>query len=110
MLAVLCSSSISSESVEAAFPLTASSATGPLTAEVGDLCDEVLTMAGRYIDEGFVAGGGMERLARTLPPIVPASANLLFRLATVEPGELDNSVCEENRPRAPAESPVIEVS
>ena len=37
--------------------------------------------AGLYIEEGFVAGGGIEMLALPiLPPIVPTSANRLFRL------------------------------
>lgn len=41
-------------------------------------------VAGRYIKEGFVAGGGIERLARPMfAPEVPGSANLLFLFVTV---------------------------
>ena len=41
-------------------------------------------LAGLYIEEGFVRGGGIEMLALPiLPPTVPTSANRLFRLGGV---------------------------
>ena len=56
-------------------------------------------LAGLYIEEGFVAGGGIEMLALPiLPPIVPTSANRLLRLGTTALLGLERSECEGTRP------------
>lgn len=56
-------------------------------------------LAGLYIDEGFVAGGGIEMLALPiLPPTVPTSANRLFRLGTAALLGAERSECEGTRP------------
>lgn len=50
-----------------------------------DFCNAVgrRILEGLYIEEGFVAGGGIDMLALPmLPPIVPTSANRLFLLGT----------------------------
>ena len=48
---------------------------------------------GRYIDDGFVAGGGMEMLALPMvAPVVPASANRLFRFGTAAFGAVESNV------------------
>ena len=55
--------------------------------------------AGLYMEEGFVTGGGMEMLALLVfPPIVPTSANRLFRLGSVALLGADSSECEGVRP------------
>lgn len=56
-------------------------------------------LAGLYIEEGFVAGGGIEMLALPiLPPIVPTSANRLLRLGTAALLGVERSECEGTRP------------
>ena len=55
--------------------------------------------AGLYLEDGFVAGGGMEMLALPiLPPTVPASANLLFRLGRAALLGVESRECEGVRP------------
>ncbi len=61
------------------------------------------------MEVGFVAGGGMDRLALpTLPPTVPASANLLFRFDAEVFGEVDNKEWDGGRPVKPIGTPVLE--
>ncbi len=65
-------------------------------------------VAGRYMEEGFVAGGGMDRLALpTFPPTVPASANLLFRFDVELFGEVDNNEWDGVRPVVPIGTPIF---
>lgn len=55
--------------------------------------------AGLYLEEGFVAGGGMEMLALPMfPPNVPTSANRLFRLGRAALLGAERSECEGTRP------------
>ncbi len=56
-------------------------------------------LAGLYMDDGFVTGGGMEMLALPiLPPIVPTSANRLFRLGRAALLGAESRECEGMRP------------
>lgn len=68
-------------------PMTVSSIapSNPVSTSLGSMVLEKFVgrreLAGLYIDEGFVAGGGIEMLALPIfPPTVPTSANRLFRL------------------------------
>lgn len=56
-------------------------------------------VAGLYIEEGFVAGGGIEMLALPiLPPVVPTSAKRLLRLGKVALLGAERSEREGTRP------------
>ena len=70
-------------------------------------------LAGLYIEEGFVRGGGIEMLALPiLPPTVPTSANRLFRLGGVALLVLggEKSEWEGIRPVAAREGAGLEAS
>ena len=70
-------------------------------------------LAGLYIEEGFVRGGGIEMLALPiLPPTVPTSANRLFRLGGVALLALggEKSEWEGTRPVAAREGAGLEES
>ena len=56
-------------------------------------------LAGRYIEDGFVTGGGMDMLALPIvPPTVPTSANRLFRHGMAALLGAESRECEGTRP------------
>ena len=56
-------------------------------------------LAGLYIEDGFVVGGGIEMLALPiLPPTAPTSANRLFRLGRATLLGVESRECEGVRP------------
>ena len=58
------------------------------------------------MEDGFVAGGGIEMLdLPTLTPVVPASANLPFLLRLDEEGELESNEWEGVRDLIPGGLP-----
>ena len=66
-------------------------------------------LAGLYIEDDFVAGGGMEMLALPiLPPIVPTSAKRLFRFGRLALLGADSSECEGTRPVDASAGPGLE--
>ena len=66
-------------------------------------------LAGLYIDDGLVTGGGMEMLALPiLPPTVPTSAKRLFRLGRAALLGAESNECEGTRPVEASEGPGLE--
>ena len=56
-------------------------------------------LAGLYIEDGFVVGGGIEMLALPIsPPTAPTSANRLFRLGRVTLLGAESRECDGVRP------------